>query len=228
MYFKTKVTINIVSNQGGTFMKNIFKLRKRCLSKVVAGVLSVSLLMSGSVYAAEPSENSNVLTIEEAGISREEAIEMFDLTEEEAERANFYVLEDGDTVSGIQPLSAIDSNNPYDSNYFSFSGSNTGSYRTMNGNKMKFRMLWKPNPGDGSEACQVYLHPYGQSYKWQYLFTLASPICSSDSSYRDITSDWINIIYGLDYNFIYWSYTGHGGGNCPDHRCTMRVIIVVV
>lgn len=201
---------------------------KRYLSKLVAGVLSLSLLTSIPVFAAEPSESNSLLSFEETDISREEAIEFLGLTGEEAERATFYIVEDNNLKSVIQPYSSIDQNNPYDSKYFSFSGSNTGSYRTMNGSKMLMRLLWKPNPGDGSEACQVYLHPYGRQYCWQYLFTLASPVCSFDSSYRDITSGWIDITYGLDYNLIYWSFTGHGSGNCPDHRCTMRVVIGVV
>ena len=212
-------------------MRNYLRFGKRFLSKIIAGVLSISMLSSIPVFAAESVpevQNDNTLTFEEVGITREEAIEMFELTEEEAERATFYVIEDAATSTEIQPLGAIDSNNPYDSGYFSFTGSNTGAYRTMNGNKMKFRMLWKPDAGDGSEACQIYLYPYGQLAIWQYLFTLASPVCSSDTSYRDITSSWIDITYGLDYHFVYDSYTNHGGGYGIDHRCTMRVLIVVV
>ena len=209
-------------------MKNYFKFKKRSLSKVIAGILSLSLFAAFPSFAAEPSSSSDFLTLEEAGMSREEAIEMFDLTDEEATKSTFYVIDDSMFSSDIQTFSTIDPTHPYDSGYFSFFGSNTGLYRTFKGAKMKFRMIWKPDPGDGSEACHVYLKPFGQQAIWQHLFTLASPVASDEPGFRTVTTSWINIIDGLDYNFIYHSYTGHGGsGSCPDHRCTMKVVILV-
>ena len=206
-------------------MKQSIKFWKRSLSKVIASILSLSLLTSVPVFACESTDESE-LALQAAGVSREEAIEMFDLTEEEAENVKFYCMDS--SPSSIQSRGVIDVNNPWNPAAFHFTGRNVGSYQTMNGNKLKFRMLWKPDAGDGSQFCDVYLYPYGGSYVYRYLFTLASPIYSGDSSYRDFTSSWIDITYGLDYHFIYDSQTGHGSMYPTDYGCTMKVLVAVV
>lgn len=206
-------------------MRKYIKFGKRCLSSFIAMILSFMMISPVSVFAAEPVDESE-LALRAAGVTREEAVAMFDLTEEEAEHATFYYVDD--SPSSIQTRGVVDVNNPWNPSAFHFTGRNVGSYQTMNGNKLKFRMLWKPDAGDGSEFCWVYLYPYGQNYVYSYLFTLASPVYASDSSYRDFTSSWINITYGLDYHFIYESKTGHGEMYPRDYGCTMKVLVVVV
>ena len=206
-------------------MKNFITLKKRCLAKIVASVLAFSFVFTSPVFAAEATTGDGIMTLDEAGISREDAIEALGLTAEEAKQAEFYVLDDPTSITVSE---VIDIDHPYDSGYFSFTGRNIGAYRTINGRYMRFTLLWNPYPGDGSEACQVYLYPYDQLAIWQYLFTLASPVSTIDSNYRQVTSEWLDVTYGLDYHFIYDSYTNHGGGYTIEHRCTMRVIIAVV
>lgn len=205
-------------------MRKYLKFGKRCLASFVTMVLSFMLISPVSVFASE-SVNESDIALQAAGISREEAIAMFNLTDEEAENATFYYIDDSPSSVKTQ---AVTPNNPWDPPAFHFSGHNVGSYQTMNGNRLQYRMLWKPDSGDGSQFCNVYLYPYGQNYVDRILFTLASPVYGSDSSYRDISSGWINITYGLDYHFVYDSLSGHGSMYPTDHGCTMKVLVVVI
>lgn len=205
-------------------MKKYLGFKKRSLFSLAAIALAFTMVSPLSIYAAEPVDQSEV-ALQSVGVTREEAIAMFGLTEEEAANATFYCV---DYSSSIQSRGVVDINTPWRPPAFHFTGDNIGSYQTMNGTKLKYRILWKPDPGDGSQFCNVYLYPYGQNYVDRMLLTYAAPEYANDPSFREKISDWIDIIYGLDYHFVYESRTGHGGMYPTDYGCTIEVLVVVV
>lgn len=217
-------------------MKKFLTFKMRKLSLLLSVVLSFWTISPMSAFAANPNDIQNNIALAEAGITMEEAIEMFDLTDEEAERATFYVMDANDLIPSSSQLGGqastmgvIDVDHPWLPAEFHFTGYNVGSYQTMNGNYLKYRLIWKPDAGDGSQFCEVELYGYGLSTHSDWaLLTLGSPVYSEDASYRTYVSNWINIYYGLDYHLIYNSQTGHGGMYPTDYGCYMRVILVVV
>lgn len=208
-------------------MKKHLKFKKRWFFSLAAIILVFTIVSPLSIFAAEPVDESE-LALEAAGVTREEAIEMFGLTEEQAENVTFYLIDESSSSSNQSRGVVVDPENPWKPSRFHFTGYNGGSYNTMNGENLIFRVLWKPDPGDGSEFCKVHLYAWGSySPVYSVLLTLASPVYIYDTSFRDITSSSIDITYGLDYRFVYESYTGHGGMYPTDHGSTIQILVAV-
>ena len=210
-------------------MKKFLNCSKRCFCGLIAIMISLFSISPITSYAVDITDRQNKIALKEMGLTKEEAIAIFDLTEEEAKHATFYVMDVDQKIPTAQTRGTINPHDIWAPPEFHFTGYNGGSYQTMNGTKLKYRMLWKPDPGDESEFCEVYLCGYGLiTYSHYLLFTLAAPEYINNPSYRDLTSEWINIYYGLDYRFTYESMTGHGSMYPTEHGCSMRVAVVVV
>lgn len=165
----------------------------------------------------EENSFSGIEPIQSVGISRQEAIDVLGLTAEEAKDVTFYAA-------------SINPNQPFDSGYFTFTGRNIGSYRTLNGNKLLYAIMWKPLTSDGSQAFQAYLRPYGSSIPISkvYMSLATTSTGGPNNEYKVYQSDWLNITNGLDYHFIYDSYIGAGSSQIVDAPCSIRVIMGVV
>lgn len=203
-------------------MKTLFKLKWRYIALTLACCLGLLSTQNVTSYAAtnnngtlSNTEYSDIEPIENVGISRAEAIEFFGLTEEEAKDMDFYSV----------TASAIESGELYDSGYFTFTGSNTGSYRTMNGNKLMYSIAWKPLSSDGGEVLEAYLYPYGATTYMDhaYISLATTETGGTNNEYRIWRSEWLDIQYGLDYHFVYESYIMWGN----DTPCQIRVLIAV-
>ncbi len=198
---------------------NILKKTKK-RNFLIAALVGVLFLTPNTICHAasgneiqEASEDTiDVVPIEDVGISHEEAIEIFGLTEEEAEGVSFY---------SVRNAGSIDVGKPFNST-FSFTGTNTGAYRTMNGNKLMYKITWTPLSGDGGEVLRFYLYPYGGNAISQGYLSLGSPGSGNSRSWQ---SSWLNIQYGLDYHFYYESYIGWVENS--QARCQVQMYIAV-
>lgn len=202
-------------------MKTLLK-RSLCTIFSILTVFCTSI----SAFAAEsPSSTNTFVPVEESSISRQEALDILGFTEEDIDGGEILV---GDFE--VSTLSSIDPSNPFDSGYFSFSGENIGSYRTLHGNFLGYTILWKPTEflGRGAPTLRVDLYGYGSNKSlsaWQIDTSIQNPTMVGDY-YRSPTKT-LKIQDGLDYHFIYNSYHAYYDGYWPkDSRCSVRVIMV--
>ncbi len=198
---------------------NILKKTKK-RNFLIAALVGVLFLTPNTICHAasgneiqEVSEDTiDIVPIEDVGISQEDAIEMFGFTKEEAKDISFYSTRNAGTIEAGQTFDST----------FTFTGTNTGAYRTMNGNKLMYKVIWTPLSGDGGEVLRFWLFPYGGNSISDGYLSLGSPGSGNSRSWQ---SSWLNIQYGLDYHFYYDSYIGWVENS--EARCQVRMIIAV-
>lgn len=168
--------------------------------------LVFTLLFSFSCFAAEKSNLPNeYIPLDKTNIGREEAIEALQLTPEEIEKCSLYVVE---TNGDILPTSRIeitdssrthiDSGEIFNPGFFTFNGTNTGKYRTLNGNKAKLAFIWTQTSTTAPCQMTVQFARYNQVPIW-----IEHPSNWNPGTNMTHTSDWINIEKGWDYNIWY-------------------------
>lgn len=168
------------------------------LSLLLSLVMCFSL--SSYAFAAEPSPSESdvpvqLQSIEEVGISREEAMEALGLTAEEAKDVDFYAVQSQDQL-------VLNSGDAHTFDKFTFTDYNVGSYFTVNANQLKYGIIWELDASQHAATLRVSLEPYGEDPADSILITTGN-----ESGYRRYTrqSDWISTYYGVDYHFIYES-----------------------
>ncbi len=90
---------------------------------------------------------------------------------------------------------------------FSFAGNNTGLNRTINGNRMRVCIAYKPVDGLGEDAdISFYLNRYdGTTVQYRNICFLQDE--PDSDGYRYYVLPWVNISYGVNYYFYYHAYT---------------------
>lgn len=196
------------------------------LRRIFAFVFALAMCSSMQImqaYAAETVENDkNIMSIEEAGFTREEAMEFLDLSEEEAEGVNFYALK------ATNDHVYIGSGDVHAFTEFTFTGTNGGQYFTVNGNRMKaYAAVSYVNRGNQPIEFRAYLWEYDNPYYLtNTLYTNTSYTPSSSNSEKWVTStNWIDVTYGLDYRFTYYCNNINTG---RDATCTVYLVVAVV
>lgn len=175
-----------------------------------------------SAFAAETSSAENVSvqvqSIEDAGISRETAMEVLGLSAEEAKNMDFYAIKSPRQLT-------FNSGDTYTFPKFTFTGDNIGSYFTVNATKLKYGAIWEIPSSQPACAIDIYLYPYGGGY--DYKLRLTSFMDSSTGNKR-VTgqSDWIDTVYGLDYHFSYQTEDSTWGGKEITSSVTMVIGVV--
>lgn len=174
------------------------KRKTKVISILLALVMCISMF-SSSAFAVEEiptvdSTSLNVQSIEEAGISREEAIEILGLTPEEAKSITFYALRSSDQLT-------LNSGDVHTFDKFTFTDYNIGSYFTVNANKLVYSVIWELPSGQPPATLDVDLYPFGESRA--YHIHLTSSMYTEDNSVMSSRSEWIDTYYGVDYHFIY-------------------------
>lgn len=151
-----------------------------------------------SAFAAASSESEEpmmeVESLEDAGISRETAMEVLGLTPQEAENMNFYALKSPRQLS-------FQSGDTYAFPKFTFTDDNIGSYFTVNANKLIYGVIWEVPSNQPAATIDVELYPYGQPRA--YNIHLTTNLDAEGNQRITGKSDWINTYYGVDYHFIY-------------------------
>ena len=155
--------------------------------------------LSFSALAADVKEENNDLefqTIEEAGITREEAAEALGLTPEEAKNVDFYAVTDADHL-------VLNSGDTHAFNRFTFTDSNTGSNFTVRANQLKFGVIWELPASEPEAILDIGLCTY-QNSRVYTLRKNSLAVSSSGDKRLTAQSDWIyDITYGIDYHFVY-------------------------
>lgn len=179
--------------------------------------------------AAEGTDTTHFVPVEETDITKADALEILGMTEAEADNIQIY-------VSDI-PLSSKSSalnpgDTPFDSGYFSFSGTNVGSYRTMNGSVLAYNILWKPTQhlSYGVPTLEAYLYAYDGhvGYLDRVLLNTAITNPTMVGDYYSTGTRTVRIQKGMDYNFVYESYHAYYNGyESKDSSCSIRVIMAV-
>ena len=178
-----------------------------------------------SAFAAEeaPSTDNTFVPVEESSISRQEALEILGYTEEDLNGGQILV---GDFE--ISSRNSIEPANPFDSGYFSFSGRNVGSYRTLYGNVLGYAILWKPTEdlSSGVPALEVNFYAYGNSKALKHHLMYFYEDTPNYGDYYRLPTQTLEIQDGLDYHFIYDSYHAYYDGYWgKDSKCSVRVIM---
>ena len=193
-------------------------LKKRMIALTLIMCLCFTMQVV-PVSAAEPAENDiSVMSIEDAGITREEALECLDVTEKEAQDMKLYAI----TATNHVTLSRGETWTP---SAFTFKGENVGSYFTVNASKLKFGAVWQPT-GNGGYAVEtrILLFAYNSSIAKGQLFFSSEDLDSNGKASQ--TSDWISTTYGLDYMFKYDCY--FTGSAAKQGKCTITMVVGVV
>lgn len=195
------------------------------LRRIFAFALALGMCFSMQAiqaHAAETVENDNaIMSIEEAGFTREEAMELLDLSEEEAEGVSFYA------VRATTDHVYIGSGEVHDFPEFTFTGTNGGQYFTVNGNRMKASAVVRfINRGNQPIEFRAYLWEYGNPYYLtNTLYTNTSYAPSSNPEKWVTSIDWVDVTYGLDYRFTYYCNNINTGG---DATCAVYLVVGVV
>lgn len=176
-----------------------------------------------SAYAAETtpsveSDTLNVKSIDEAGISRDEALQWLGLTEDEAQGVQLYALDATNQVT-------INSGETHRFPTFTFTGENGGSYFTVNGDRMKVTMRWFPRFSDSTPGhFRALIWPYGSITPINQVFITTEWEPNAGSNVWSNSTDWFDVTKGLDYRITYYC-------NRPDIgtelKCDCTVIVAV-
>ena len=199
----------------------------RTLATFMTIAMLFSMLTSSAFAATKSTENTNeieLISISETDITREEAIELLDLTADEAETMDFYTVSAADSSAlgyGVHDLGT-----------FNFTNSNGGSYRTINGTKVMYAIQYKNFPSPSGYYTYMWVHfvQYGGTI---FDRLLCQPGVNSDSGpdsngFYTFRSDWIDVNYGVDYRFMYYLYTlGDADGTEYPIDATVRVVLAV-
>ncbi len=184
--------------------------------RIISSILALLLLIGAQpVMAHENAEKTGqMIPLEETTYTREEAMEILGITEEEAEKASFYVVtpetngqstKSGHVTIGPQQVYTFPS--------FTFSDMNYGSYWTCNGSLLKWAAVHHSG-ADVNTAITIHLYRYGQ-YDPNDVMD-----CTSFVQFLPVgetyQSGWIDA-YKTDYRFVYW------GGN--QSKVTMIVAV---
>ena len=168
-----------------------------------------------------PSIESNTLdvqSIEEAGVSKEKAMQVLDVSKDEAQDMECYLI----TIPTASDHVSIGSEDTHTFPKFSFSGENGGSYFTVNGNQMKYAVVWWPN---SNSAAYLRIHLYKYGYP-TYISTMYLTSIGNIGNVQSKQSDWISTTKGLDYRFVYKSC--YEDGSATPARCSVQMLVGVV
>lgn len=151
-------------------------MKKRFISLIMALAMIFTLSLSTTVFAAESSADAlatdgtavELVPIEDAGISREEAIAILGLTEDEAENCMFLAtseeLPEGSGTLNISPRSIIiPSGTAKYFDEFSFTGSKTGSNHWIVGGQYFGWVAGLRSISNANATVSVYVHRAGNN-----------------------------------------------------------------
>lgn len=175
-------------------------MKSNRFGKVISFMLALILCfscLSFSALAADLKEENNspeFQTIEEAGITREEAMEVLKLTPEEAKGVNFYALTNTNQL-------VFESGDAYTFPRFTFTDYNIGQYFTVNANQLMFGVIWELPSDQPAATLNVDLYPYDEPSA--YNIYLSTPSAGSEDKRLTARSEWIDTYYGVDYHFVY-------------------------
>lgn len=102
---------------------------------------------------------------------------------------------------------------------FTFYDENGGYYHTYKGSRMRMHIAYREADNIyGSADLLVYCYGYSDGAKY------SKPLCAgqvepSSDGYRHYTLDWIPILSGGDYRFIYWAYSCGAGSEARTVTC---------
>lgn len=202
--------------------------RKSFLAAIMACLMCLASIPC-TVFAAEAdttmpdvgkvlvADMSDLELLDESVMTREEAIQMLGLTEEEAEQVTLYTCTIGSDDSSLPTGRAIEELNagdvkPYDLTFHTY---NRGLDRKFNGNKMKWAARLVSTNGTGASVMRCsYDEPNG--YESMDL---------TPGYYDTLYTTWFNIYYGGTY---YWKYYGFGGTYDNPAQHTIRLVIAIL
>lgn len=198
-------------------------LKNKFSKKFLSAILALSVLFTiGSVTAFADDTDTDTDTkaetsyalVDESSSYYQEALEVLQISEEEARECNIYTVDgksimQGSTDDGIAPCGVAipTTGNFYYFPEFSFYDNNNGSYWTCQGNRLKWGVSWNGTYDNNYDLrLGVYLYRYGDQNAtdglWMY---------NDGNGY---TSGWLNASR-CDYRFIYYSSYLSVSGQTP-------------
>lgn len=203
---------------------------KRIQALILAVVLVLST-MSMSAYATEVEEtskedttNSSFVPLSETQYSREDAIKMMGMTEEEAEGVEFFLVDaepmNIEDVGNSARGTTINPGATHTFPTFSFSSYNVGAYWTCNGNQLRWIAVHNTcTPYDINHYVEIFLYAYGQEDPNDVMN------CHSHMNFLMVgetrNSGFLSATKGLDYHFVYYC---PGGG---EYTSTITMMVAV-
>lgn len=180
----------------------------------LAFTLVLSLIFTSQpVMAAElendiPSSSEAMIPLEETEYTREEALEILGLTEEEAKDMSFYVVdaepaEVSDTESEISTHQVtIGPGESYWFPTFTFTGTNVGSYWTCTGTQLSWAAIYH-SAASSRASIAIFLYGYGRENPDNVFEGCTSHLLDlmPGNSY---TNGYHSAVKNYDYHFVYY------------------------
>ena len=156
------------------------------------------------VMAADlPSANSNLMIpIEKTGITRENAIKILGVNEEEAKQMSFYVVDAEPAKSGI----GISPGETHVFPTFTFTGTNIGSYWTCKGTKLTWAAIHH-SAADENTYIAIFLYGYGRENPNNIFEGCTGHVLSLRAGDSYNSGVFVSSPKDYDYHFVYY------GGN---------------
>lgn len=204
---------------------------KRIQALFLAIVLVVSS-MSMSAFAAEVEDtnadsattNSSFVPLSETEYSRDDAIRIMGMTEEEAEGVEFFLVDAEPISSDESSQSArgvvINPGQTHNFPSFSFTSKNVGSYWTCKGTQLRWTAVHNTcTPYDINHYVTIFLYAYGDEDPNDVM------ACHSYMDFLMVgetrSYGFMSAVKGLDYHFVYYC---PGGGQ---YRSTVTMMVAV-
>lgn len=204
-------------------MKKINRFSLLALALVFSLLFSSQTAMAAELPENVSSNSSAMIPLEETEFTREEAIKILGVSEEDAEKMSFYVVdaepaeistpEPGISTYGV----GIEPGQVYTFPTFTFSGTNIGSYWTCKGTKLTWAAVHHSS-ADPNTSLSIFLYGYGREnpndiFEGCTDHVLYLPV---GESYQ--MGSFISSPKNYDYHFVYY------GGN--QSKVTMIVGIL--
>lgn len=201
--------------------------------RIIAMIMSLVLCLSLNTVAFATTEGENNATTnsnyevrpisEVEDFSREDALELLGITEEELGDGDLYVL---DAV--VTPKSGtiiVNSGDVFALPEFTFTGSNEGSTLLAfdTADRMKFGAAWKwLNPNSRTTA---QLKVTMSAMLGAYTYTAMDSSGYGDGDENSFTTDWINVSSAYSYHFEYETSHGYYVESFPPCQIWIRMVI---
>ena len=181
----------------------------------IALILALSMLLCPQTAMAEelPKNVSNVssamIPLEETDITREEAIKILGISNEEAEKMTFYVTnaepaestnyKNGGSTRGV----SIGPNEAYAFPTFTFSGNNTGAYWTCMGTRLTWGAVHH-SAADINTYISIFLYGYGMEDPNNVFAGATDFVLSLGVGQTYHMGSFVDATPNYDYHFVYY------------------------
>lgn len=173
------------------------KLKNKNFSRLLCVILTFVMMCTSAIPVSAATADDYLIPVEVNSLSDE-----------------YVILTDANSASTYATTAAYGPDRHY-LGHFSFYDYNIGSYRTINGSRMRVCIAWKPTDGldeDYPISASLYLKVYQYNHNLVQETRMYQFQDEADADgYHYFVLPWIDIVSGVDYNMEYYAFSDGSG-----------------